>query len=426
MVLGDDAVAIEDAIDLAAERRIRNPDPSRGLSSSVRLGVAAVDAEADAALLVLGDQPRLGVDVIAALLAGGVDAARPVAAPAYGGDDGGRNPVLLGRAAFGLVESLTGDRGLGPLLASHPELVRAVPVSGTQPRCRHARGPRRAPRGALGRAGPGQHGPGRPAPRDPRRERFLRPGDRPLPGRPDPDRRAGTGPVAGAGDARRDVARHRGGRRPLRPADRPVAGAVGRLGHRRRPVGRDARRVARAGERIRDRQRRDRPRPDGRRRPATSLGSRRTSRSSPTSATTSRRSVPSWPRWSRVRAGCASRCSWSGSHRRSPMSAGRRSMARNASRCRPCRRSSSSFARSGGPRRSSGSTATRAGSRPATSSRGSCAASSGSSPGHRRTRRFQAALDPLLVIDDDGRVGLVGQQPLPIGIVTWKPDETSR
>ena len=133
VVLGDDAMAIEDAITWRTERRIRNPDPSRGLSSSVRLGVAAVDAEADAALLVLGDQPRLGVDVIAALLASGVDAARPVAAPAYGGDDGGRNPVLLGRAAFGLVESLTGDRGLGPLLGSHTELVRAVPVGGTNP-----------------------------------------------------------------------------------------------------------------------------------------------------------------------------------------------------------------------------------------------------------------------------------------------------
>jgi hypothetical protein len=35
--------------------------------------------------------------------------------------------------------------------------------------------------------------------------------------------------------------------------------------------------------------------------------------------------------------------------------------------------------------------------------------------------RFQAALDELLVADPDGGVGLRGQQPLPIGVVTWDP-----
>ena len=42
-------------------------------------------------------------------------------------------------------------------------------------------------------------------------------------------------------------------------------------------------------------------------------------------------------------------------------------------------------------------------------------------PGGAADRRFQAALDALLSIDAEGRVGLVGQRPLPIGIVTWEP-----
>ena len=48
-------------------------------------------------------------------------------------DDAARNPVLLGRSAFGLAAEATGDRGLGPVLAAHPELVREVPVAGSNP-----------------------------------------------------------------------------------------------------------------------------------------------------------------------------------------------------------------------------------------------------------------------------------------------------
>jgi len=127
VVLGDDADAVEGAIDWRRERRIRNPDPGRGLSSSVRIGVQALDDAIDGALVVLGDQPLLSVETIRALLDAPPDPARPIVVPVYA-EDGGRNPVLLGRAAFGLVAEATGDRGLGPVLAAHPELVHEVRV----------------------------------------------------------------------------------------------------------------------------------------------------------------------------------------------------------------------------------------------------------------------------------------------------------
>jgi CTP:molybdopterin cytidylyltransferase MocA/SAM-dependent methyltransferase len=128
VVLGEDTVAIESAIAWRGERRIRNPDPARGLSSSLRLGIEALDASISRALIVLGDQPHVSAEAIRALLAVGVDADRPIAVPVYPGD-GGRNPVLIDRTAFGLVAEATGDRGLGPVLAAHPELVREVPVT---------------------------------------------------------------------------------------------------------------------------------------------------------------------------------------------------------------------------------------------------------------------------------------------------------
>ena len=132
VVLGDDADAIEAAVTWRSERRVRNPDPGRGLASSLQEGIAALDGDVAAALIVLGDQPRLSAEVISALLAEPPPTDRPIVVPAYA-TDGGRNPVLLGRSAFDLVASATGDRGLGPLLAAHPDLVREVAVPGDNP-----------------------------------------------------------------------------------------------------------------------------------------------------------------------------------------------------------------------------------------------------------------------------------------------------
>jgi CTP:molybdopterin cytidylyltransferase MocA/SAM-dependent methyltransferase len=127
VVLGADASTIEREIDWRRERRVRNPDPSRGLSSSLQVGVAAVDDAVDAAMIVLGDQPLLPARAIRALLDAEIDEGTPIVVPVYG-DHAGRNPVLLGRAAFGLVAEATGDRGLGPILAAHPDRVREIPI----------------------------------------------------------------------------------------------------------------------------------------------------------------------------------------------------------------------------------------------------------------------------------------------------------
>lgn len=127
VVLGDDARELQAAVTWRDEVRVVNPEPGRGLSSSLRIGMAALPGDAAAALIVLGDQPRVEPAVIRAVCAAGVDAERPVAVPVYA-DDRGRNPLLLGRAAFALVEAADGDRGLGPLIAAHPELVREVAI----------------------------------------------------------------------------------------------------------------------------------------------------------------------------------------------------------------------------------------------------------------------------------------------------------
>ena len=132
VVLGEDADAVEAAVSWRAERRLRNLNPGRGLASSLQLGLAHVPAKAEAALILLGDQPFVPVETIDALIDEAERPGRSVLVPAYNGD-ASRNPVLLKRRAFELVDEAEGDRGLGPVLARHPELVTEVAVQGSNP-----------------------------------------------------------------------------------------------------------------------------------------------------------------------------------------------------------------------------------------------------------------------------------------------------
>lgn len=116
-------------------QRVVNPDPTQGLASSLQLGWAAAmaaDPAPDAVLVVLGDQPRLAAAVVRALVAAPLDPARPIVAPRYAGSDA-HNPVRIERAAATLVNRAAGDRGLGPLLAAQPTLVRWLDAPGDNP-----------------------------------------------------------------------------------------------------------------------------------------------------------------------------------------------------------------------------------------------------------------------------------------------------
>ncbi len=132
VVLGGDAEPVIAGLEWHGEHIVVNPDPSRGLSSSLRIGVAALGGRCAAALIVLGDQPLLRGDVVVRLLEAAAPGGPPVVVPRYDGG-GGANPVLIARRGWGLAESATGDRGLGPLLAADPDLTVEVPVEGSNP-----------------------------------------------------------------------------------------------------------------------------------------------------------------------------------------------------------------------------------------------------------------------------------------------------
>ena len=124
-----------DDVDLGEVRRVTNPNPAEGLSSSVRLGLRALELDnaVEAAAILPGDQPLVRPEVIVELLeALAASPATPFVVPRYA-DDGAPNPILARRSIWRLADELAGDRGFAPFLATHPELVRFVTVDGANP-----------------------------------------------------------------------------------------------------------------------------------------------------------------------------------------------------------------------------------------------------------------------------------------------------
>lgn len=108
---------------------VRNPFPERGMSLSLRLGFWALPKHAEAAVILLADQPRVPAATLAAVLA--ARGSRPVVASEANAVLA--PPVLLERSHFHLVAPLRGDAGLREWLAANPGLVQAVPVGSHPP-----------------------------------------------------------------------------------------------------------------------------------------------------------------------------------------------------------------------------------------------------------------------------------------------------
>jgi molybdenum cofactor cytidylyltransferase len=129
VVLGHEAEAILAAVDLQGVRAIVCPDWAEGQAASLRCGVEAL-GDVDAALVVLGDQPRITAAAVAAVAAAAAPGrGAPVIAAAratYGGRPG--HPVLLGRPLLERVGELRGDVGFRDILRG--EEIREVEVGG--------------------------------------------------------------------------------------------------------------------------------------------------------------------------------------------------------------------------------------------------------------------------------------------------------
>lgn len=106
---------------------VHNPHFADGLSTSLQAGLAALETDVDAAVVMLGDMPLVKPAIIDALdraYEAKPDAAAAV--PVLKGEWG--NPVLLSRRIFEDVARLEGDAGARKLLMERRAEVIEVPV----------------------------------------------------------------------------------------------------------------------------------------------------------------------------------------------------------------------------------------------------------------------------------------------------------
>jgi len=98
------------------------PDYADGMSASLRCGLKALPADIDAALVLLGDMPRVGTNLLRRMIAAfNPTEGRSIIVPAFQGKRG--NPVLWDRRFFPEMTTLAGDVGARHLIGEHAELV---------------------------------------------------------------------------------------------------------------------------------------------------------------------------------------------------------------------------------------------------------------------------------------------------------------
>ncbi|WP_405016816.1 nucleotidyltransferase family protein [Kitasatospora sp. NBC_00070] len=123
-VLGAAAAEVRAGVDTGDCLLVDNPDWASGMGSSLRVGLAALPAGADAVLVMLVDTPGVTPAAVARLL----DAHRAgagLAAAAYDGRRG--HPVLIAARHFAeAAAGAEGDAGARALLAAHAPDVRLV------------------------------------------------------------------------------------------------------------------------------------------------------------------------------------------------------------------------------------------------------------------------------------------------------------
>jgi len=124
VVLGAHADAVRTALAGLDVVMVENPDFRAGLSTSLRAGVAALPKSRDAAVVVLGDMPRISAAHIDRLAAAFEQPAKAPAAVVPVQDGRRGNPVLLNlRRLADDIARLTGDRGAGPLLKDRSDIL---------------------------------------------------------------------------------------------------------------------------------------------------------------------------------------------------------------------------------------------------------------------------------------------------------------
>ncbi len=124
VVLGRAADEVRERVDFGTARVVENPIFTEGCSSSYRAGLAALNPESQAAMIILGDQPGIEPEVINTLAAEWQRTEALIALCSYNGRKG--HPMIFSKAMFGELEGLHGDKAAWKLVDANADLVQEV------------------------------------------------------------------------------------------------------------------------------------------------------------------------------------------------------------------------------------------------------------------------------------------------------------
>jgi molybdenum cofactor cytidylyltransferase len=129
VAIGGAADEVRAHVDLSGADVVVNDAYGEGCSSSIATALRVVEERCDVLVLMLGDQPGVTSETVAALLAGRGDA--PLAVCRY--DDGRGHPIAFARDTFGALADLHGDKGVWRLLDQRAAEVAEVRIEGAIP-----------------------------------------------------------------------------------------------------------------------------------------------------------------------------------------------------------------------------------------------------------------------------------------------------
>lgn len=121
VVTGHRGEAVAAALAGLPVRLVPNPVYAEGLSTSLKAGFAALPGRAAAAIVLLGDMPRIRPALIDGLVARWREGRPAAVVPVVAGQRG--NPVVLSAALRPDIERLSGDVGAGPLLRGRADVI---------------------------------------------------------------------------------------------------------------------------------------------------------------------------------------------------------------------------------------------------------------------------------------------------------------
>lgn len=124
VVLGRAADDVKERVDFGTARVVENKIFTEGCSASYRAGLAALNPESQAIMIILGDQPGIMPEVIDTLAEEWRRTEALITLCSYNGRKG--HPMIFSKTMFDQLERLHGDKAAWKLVDTNASLVREV------------------------------------------------------------------------------------------------------------------------------------------------------------------------------------------------------------------------------------------------------------------------------------------------------------